>query len=149
MLRGAAEGEERTEDLGLWAGRRFVRGPGAAHERLVLFLTVCHSLDRAYPDPPPSVYRELRPVLQSAVAAVPETCPHGDAHPGAGAGLPGGAGEHLAHLFAPESFPAPKGAREPDAWACPRNLAPLAEEWLQWCDTWDEAAEDGYGEDDD
>ncbi|WP_148591796.1 hypothetical protein [Streptomyces sp. WAC01526] len=149
VLRGAAEGEERTEDLGLWAGRRFVRGPGAAHERLVLFLTVCHSLDRAYPDPPPSVYRELRPVLQSAVAAVPETCPHGDAHPGAGAGLPGGAGEHLAHLFAPESFPAPKGAREPDAWACPRNLAPLAEEWLQWCDTWDEAAEDGYGEEDD
>lgn len=149
VLRSAAEGEERTEDLGLWAGRRFVRGPGAAHERLVLFLTVCHSLDLAYPDPPPSVYRELRPVLRSAVAAVPETCPHGDAHPGAGAGLPGEAGEHLAHLFAPESFPAPKGAREPDAWACPRNLAPLAEKWLQWCDTWDEAAEDGYGEGDD
>lgn len=149
MLRGAAGGEERTEDLGLWAARRFVGGPGTAHERLMLFLTVCHSLDLAYPDPPPSVYRELRPVLESAVAALPETCPHGDAHPGAGAGLPGEAGEHLAHLCAPESFPAPEGAREPDAWACPRNLAPLAEEWLEWCDTWDEAAEDGYGEDDD
>ncbi|GAO11472.1 hypothetical protein TPA0598_08_03830 [Streptomyces lydicamycinicus] len=149
VLRGAAGGGERTEDLGLWAARRFAGGPGTAHERLMLFLTVCHSLDLAHPDPPPSVYRELRPVLESAVTAVPEKCPHGDAHPGAGAGLPGEAGEHLAHLCAPESFPAPEGAREPDAWACPRNLAPLAEEWLEWCDTWDEAAEDGYGEDDD
>ncbi|MFI9052229.1 hypothetical protein [Streptomyces sp. NPDC053427] len=142
--------EKYAEDLGLWAARRHARGTGDARERLFLFLAAARSLGNAYPGAPPAVYRPMRPLFEEAVAApLPETCPHGDDHPGAGDDLRDAVGDHLAHLCAPETFAAPEGALPFDAWACPRNLAQVAAYWLQWMAEADEAAEDGFGDEED
>ncbi|MEU9111599.1 hypothetical protein AB0D04_07370 [Streptomyces sp. NPDC048483] len=139
-----------AEDLAVWAARRRAQNTGDTRERLFLLLAAARCLDIAYPDPPPSVYRPIRPLLEEAFAAPPsETCPHGDDHPGIGADLRDAVGDHLAHLCAPEAFPAPEGALPFDAWACPRNLAPVAQGQLEWMDEWDEAAEDEVDGDDD
>ncbi|WP_053923930.1 hypothetical protein [Streptomyces chattanoogensis] len=142
-LEPCSSNETYAEDLALWAARRHAKGTGDARERLFLFLAAARSLDNAYPDPPSSVYRSVRPLFEEAASAPPpDTCPHGDDHPGTGDGLPGEVSAHLAHLCAPESFPEPEGARPLDAWACPRNLAPVAEEWLESMEQWDEEADE-------
>ncbi|MFG2207342.1 hypothetical protein [Streptomyces sp. NPDC048638] len=129
-----------AEDLAVWAARRRAQGTGDDRERLFLFLAAARGLDVADSELPPAVSRDLRPLLQEVLAApLPVSCPHRSDHPGTGADLGEAVGAHLAHLGDPRTFPAPEGARPFDAWACPRNLAPVAEKWLGWVDEWDEA----------
>ncbi|MFF3395147.1 hypothetical protein ACFYW1_29945 [Streptomyces sp. NPDC002669] len=92
-----------SEEAALWAARRYERlGPdGPAPDRTVLLLlmgTAADSLDLSY-----GIAREILGILRTAAATLPGgACDHADGHGRASDRL-----AHLAHLYAPDTCPAP------------------------------------------
>jgi hypothetical protein len=138
-LENAGRNEKYTDELGLWAARRYERLGQAdperqaghveqadhVRERVVLLLTAHRAMTISYPSPPPAVTGGVLTIMRAvADAPRPEQCTHADAHPPLSGGhLHAG----LPHFYAPARFPPTGEVHSVQSWTCPRFLGEVAE----------------------